>query len=550
MLQNAIYSGSCCYRTIEYHPERMMIDIVKQYRQWFFALFCAVCAVCIGYEWCFPKYCHVSFDYSLSHQNTSCRMEAKTKTSTEKSFSSLLRRGEGRASFRIKVDEIDKLQLFFSKFKGKLDINDLVVCGRDAYELTPSTKLNLRNITASGITKSGSFSLSNADKQHSNLEILLPEKVRGARGVHWSNLLTIIACTCFLVWSFADIWSRRKLQSSPFRIPKLANIEFLRIVFTLMVVLRHIALVCPSAHNTGEQGVQFFFLLSGYLLFLTYRPERSLASFAANKLIRFVPLVILGCVLCGAGVESLKCIFCLQGTGLLTRDVALNEPAWYIAVLFWCSLFYFAFRRYVRLEIGNFIIATLVFVLLIVVLQSGGGRYKIVLDFYPLGLLDGIVCMGLGYLMAQCCVRPEKQESCAGLCMKTTLLELVVIGYVFCSMFYEECRLHGGIWMRISHIALLYLFVMKRGYISSFFERPIFARLSRYCLAIYLTHWCVIVLANQYIAPWNPELVFEYEKFFIVGGMLLATIIGVLAHHIVEIPVNRFLFGRLVNRTN
>lgn len=306
---------------------RKMIVITKQYRLWLVALFCTLCAVCLGYKWCFPKYCCVKFDYVLSHQNTSCRVEAKARHATERSLSSLLRRGSGTASFRVRGKRLDKIHLIFSKFNGSLEISNLTIQGRNTVTLNQRWKLKVQHAKSSALSQDNKIILDNAGVQGARVECRLPIPVRGSRSIHWSNLLTTAGCACFLIWACGDMWRRRKLQPAPLKTPELVNIEFLRVAFTLMVVLRHIAIMCPAACNTGEQGVQFFFLLSGYLLFLTYRPDRSLASFAVNKLIRFVPLVILGCVLSGAGVESLKSVFCLQGTGLLTRDVALNQPA-------------------------------------------------------------------------------------------------------------------------------------------------------------------------------------------------------------------------------
>ena len=85
--------------------------------------------------------------------------------------------------------------------------------------------------------------------------------------------------------------------------------------------------------------MQFFFLLSGYLLAVTYRPERKIFDLAVNRYIRFVPLVVFGGLLAGGEWRSFQGLWMLQNMGLGIGDVP-NAPAWYIAVLFWCTLFF------------------------------------------------------------------------------------------------------------------------------------------------------------------------------------------------------------------
>lgn len=506
------------------------------------ALVCifSLLSVIAAYGWCFPKFCAVEIDYSLTNANCLYSVATKQGDEIEKISPVLLRRGSGTREVYLKADELSSLTLQFGKFTGEITLHGIELRGRTDACVTLPGAVSVKNAKiVPGPANCISF---RAVKTAPLLEIYCSKAIKGERCIEWSNLLTVGGCSFFLFWVLVDMWSDRKKKREAFQTPKLANIEFLRVFFTLMVVLRHIALICPAAANTGEWAVQFFFLLSGYLLFYTYRPERLVLSYAKDKVIRFVPLVVLGSVLCGAGAESLKGIFCLQGTGLLTRDVALNQPSWYIAVLFWCSLFYFALRRYVQIFQGNIIIGCVCFFLLIITVQSDGDRYKMVLEFFPLGLLDGIISMGLGYLMAQCCTRPQHpdiEKTDAG----WTLVELGVIAYVVLSMFCMEYRLEGIIWVRISHITLLYLFIMKRGAITNMLEHRVFACMAQYCLSIYLTHWCIIELTRSYLIKKYPGLISQHEWACIAVGMVIAIVIGVLAHHLVEKPATQYLFS-------
>ena len=73
---------------------------------------------------------------------------------------------------------------------------------------------------------------------------------------------------------------------------RMANIEFLRVVFTIAVLCCHF-FNGMGIWNSGGYGVCFFFILSGFFLAMTFSPEKSVCDVLKNMIIKFTPLIVL-----------------------------------------------------------------------------------------------------------------------------------------------------------------------------------------------------------------------------------------------------------------
>lgn len=81
-------------------------------------------------------------------------------------------------------------------------------------------------------------------------------------------------------------------------LPRLYNMEFLRIFFTFCIFSCH---VCDMFQivNYGRFSVEFFFILSGFFLYYTIDRQKDLPNFIIKKIIRFLPLMLFGEIVCG-----------------------------------------------------------------------------------------------------------------------------------------------------------------------------------------------------------------------------------------------------------
>ena len=185
--------------------------------------------VLAAYEWCFPKFCTVEIDYSLSNTNCLYSTETKQGTTIEKTSPVLLRRGNGTRAAQLKADSLSSLTLQFGKFTGEITLHSIELKGQtDAPVALPGT-VSVKNAKiVPGPANSITFS---AVKTAPRLEIPLSTAIEGKRWIDWSNFLTVAGSGFFLFWVLADMWAGRKLRKEPFKAPELANIEFLRVFF-------------------------------------------------------------------------------------------------------------------------------------------------------------------------------------------------------------------------------------------------------------------------------------------------------------------------------
>lgn len=327
-----------------------------------------------------------------------------------------------------------------------------------------------------------------------------------------------------LIFLQRNTWQKAEIKQRP-----LQNVEFLRVFFTVGVVCFHF-FGQIGLWNNGGQGVEFFFILSGYFLALTFNQDTKLLDFAKQKFIRWVPLIVFGGFLSGGYLSCFKGMFFVQNTGLY-GEIA-NPPAWYLGVLFWVLLFYFAVAKVFDAQKRNLIIGSLAFFACIVVFQSQGDRLETVLMYIPRGMFRGLGMVGAGFVLASVCVRDNHAVAGSRI---YSFVELMITVVVLSGVFFKIDLIKNGVFQTIGHIMLIWLFVQKRGMVSDFFEKRIWTALSKYCLAIYLTHFSVVGLIWTF--PQYHIWVTEHKISMITGVLLCSFGLGVAAHHLIEKPM-------------
>ncbi len=347
------------------------------------------------------------------------------------------------------------------------------------------------------------------------------------------NILIVVYMTLF--------WLRTMMKGLPAAGPvptKMMNVEFLRILFTVDVVLAHF-IACLNVPFNAGLPVEFFFILSGYFLALKFNPDKTVPQIAKARFAAWMPLIVFGGLLCNGNLQSFKALLFLQSTGIAFDNVP-NAPAWYLAILFWVSIFYFCVFRAFKAETAKLVVGTLSFLLSVVCAQTGVGIWDRIFLYFPRGLITGTACVGIGCMLAQVCVRNGNAsvKKGAGVVEALLLAYVVVAGFVKGAAFREWAA-----WI-IVYVALIALFIRKEGAVSRFFERPVFARAAQYSLSVYLTHWFLSVNFQDAISvnlPWVMA-----HKFLVAAMMLTASaLLGIIARHAVEIPFGNWLKKKL-----
>ena len=363
------------------------------------------------------------------------------------------------------------------------------------------------------------------------------EKLRGRISVIWFKFLTIGILAFWSAMASISVFNNRNQPKTPEKLPKIMNLEFLRIVFTFGVVWHHFV-GNFKIWNASWLGVEFFFILSGFLLVLTFKPERSFIDFIKNKWIRFMPLTVFGgmaFLVFEQHIDATRLfsdLFFYARTGL--TDDGYNPPAWYISVLMIVSGFYFYMMKNVKKETVNLLIAVFVFFSSVYVVRFDDKTIGIING----RLMRGVACIGLGYFLAEI-YKLLKDRSVVR--QKTyNLIEFGVFVFATLSIFIKAWYA-GRVVTCIAFMAVILLFALRKGAVSQFFEKPVFAKMTKYCLAVYLTHYAICVHVLNRLLAKHGDWIFSHGAVSIAGVIVSVIVLGVFAHHVIEKPSTKAL---------
>lgn len=332
----------------------------------------------------------------------------------------------------------------------------------------------------------------------------------------------------FLLCSIYTVTGRKSVFGD--KTPAIKNVEFLRLVFTVGVVCEH---TCGALklYSAGWLGVEFFFILSGFFLTLTFNPAKTVAGFVKSKFAHFAPLTLF----CAIG--KLKLIPLLQS--LLFMQVwitpAMPEQSWYLGVLFWVGLFYFCMMKTFPEKYNDIIFGVLTFAAYSWMNKYGWAR-----------LPRGIAGIGLGYFVARVFRIESAKNAPDG--RPNPLYSLAEAGVLFYSagtVFVKALYPENTITAIAAFAALILLFVLRRGCVSRFFEKPVFAKIAACSFAIYMTHMLVV---HDMVENWRakyPAVAAADPATTAFLTVLYSCVFGWAVWRYVEIPASTWLKNKL-----
>lgn len=343
----------------------------------------------------------------------------------------------------------------------------------------------------------------------------------------------------FLLFAFMTygmvytLFSKKKLYDVS--VPKLKNVEFLRLLFTFCIVAHHMTPVVDF-FNEGWLGVEFFFILSGFFLMITFNSERTGGEFVRSKIAHFIPLTVLAAVFNGKFALIPANMLFLQGTGLAA---AVPPQGWYLGVLFWVTLFYFYILKTFRPEISKLIIAVLTF------LAYGAFKNNWSNALISFQMIRGIAGIGLGYFLGCLWKSENAKGEYQGKTMPYTIAEMLILPYSIGLMFVKPLYPDNKIFAVISFAALIVLFVLKRGAVSRFFEKSVLAKISCCSFAIYMTHENLVRNIAFGIMDKYPAIANDFKGVLVFSTLLLSYGLGVLVWKYAEAPAARWLKSKM-----
>ena len=354
------------------------------------------------------------------------------------------------------------------------------------------------------------------------------------------------------------------------------NIDFLRFMLAVMIVIIHIihiaalpllntqaAFLYRDNTVTMARCVEFFFIISGFFLILTYKPALTVVDFIKGKAIRLLPVIvftlIIFLIISLFGITKFWAMDNIFTLLFLSGMQVANHPspyqglgnihsAWFVSVLFWISLLYFYLIKYFNKHTVN------LFTVTTVLLSSYWLSYNVNLvihTFVIRGLFGiGLGCI-LGFLYKEYAYKLETLNFNFIAKIFFTLLEMGTLGYlIFGLCLSKKDRLVIADLIFLFVVTFI-LFILKQGYFSKLLENNISVFLGHISYSIFITHnlWLDIFQKYYFIPNGMGANIFTSARNFfsvITLPLLVCILFGALTYFLVEKPMTKYLNKKFI----
>ena len=340
---------------------------------------------------------------------------------------------------------------------------------------------------------------------------------------------------------------------------KIQTFDTLRVVFCVSIFLNHCSflkdnrvgdVLFESFLHNGRFGVTFFFVLSAFCIYRSYRnydfKVENYFHFIFNRIKKIYPLYV--CtnlyvaffqVINGRELVSVVKEFVLSLTLLQTMSIKywgiLNSVGWFLStifVLYVLSPFLIIFIRRLHNTIIIAIIACILFAIIpvmdfCVALGAHAGMYseevsKLLNYVFPIYWIP-IYAIGMIFGKISFNINIDRNRG------EYTFLETATI---IISLIIYLCGINGVDWMLeyksifyvLSCVSMVVVFSLEKGSISLFLSNSKLTKLSKYNSEIYLLHYAVIFFGGiQCLCGFSTTLmgsIFELIVFFFITVLL------------------------------
>lgn len=360
------------------------------------------------------------------------------------------------------------------------------------------------------------------------------------------------------------------------------NVDFLRFIFAIAILFYHFGSSPGSFGILLKENspifqniytlfrldficVDFFFIMAGFFLFKSIKVSQDTTYFIKNKIIRLVPVIwfsILICMICSIFINNFQfqinnnipLIFLVDQIGF-NKCTSCTPQAWFVCALFWVSLFYFYIHKIFDKKYFNLItwIITAISISFIINCNAPGfaGNFRNSLIVFNHGTMRGLAGIGLGYFILMLYEQKFLQKITNFGKIIISALETYLIIFIFYYLFFAG-KIPGNCYFIyiINFSILLYLFLIKQGFISKILDNNISTILGSWSYSIYIMHILIRNIINCLITIPHKEIALEYPIFIFSTGILLSIIVGSLTYYFFEKPVGNYLKKKFLNNTS
>lgn len=326
------------------------------------------------------------------------------------------------------------------------------------------------------------------------------------------------------------------------------SISFFRFIFTLVIAFWHFAMLSKEWLKSGYIVVEFFFILSGFLLYQSSHKPIGTIEYTKNKLSKFwfkaaVITIIISLTSGSIAFNNLnnflqytaKVLLLMVDVVPFDKNIQLgNGPIWYLTVLIWGGTFIYAIiKTYPKKQ--KLILAIICFVCYTIVLNHSYDLNDV--WAYPLPLLRGLAGISLGCILNY--IVNEHVNEHSNIIGKTLIDITGILGFIISTILLFITDVHG-ILPVICYSFIIIACFKQNSAISKMLNRPIFSKLASTSFEIFIGHIFVTKIVfkiMQYCCGTNiSQTIDTTEKVF---GSILYIITLFIFGYIYQKACNR-----------
>ena len=372
---------------------------------------------------------------------------------------------------------------------------------------------------------------------------------------------------------------KQNIYNQNFKLPKFKNIEFLRFVFVSILVYFHLVQVFISRNITSYLPleflsrsayilVEFFFILAGFFLYFDIQKYKDISSYVKKRFLRlwFVPAFVVLLSIISAPfmkyiivnyVNSLLNILFLNNIGL-TNSVSNYVHTWYICVLFWVSLLYFCLFKLFDYKRVLFFVAIMVYLSYVAIFQalkgSFGSHETVLYGLLTSGMLRGIAGLGIGLMMGMIyerymCLHKVNNNKTTSIFYPIifSIAEIVILFVLGNLLVFKIWKINNDFIFIPLFVALIWLFLLKKGMISKLLENKISDFLGKFSYSIFVMQGYLIILFYTMFETKFAQLIPEQRLLTLSIGYIFAVFGGILVYYLIEKPSSNWCKNKFLN---
>lgn len=354
---------------------------------------------------------------------------------------------------------------------------------------------------------------------------------------------------------------------------RIKNIEFLRILMIFGIIMHHAFInaswsldglfpnielfqMLKKAFWFANNGVEGFFIISGFLFTLTFKKVNTFVQFVSKKYLRLAPVILFATGICF--IASLFSLIEFDFFNNLLTVLLVNNfiirwgcgavgSVWYVSVLMTCYVLFFPIKKYVvdaKKYCLTLFLLTVFGYLMLEILRHGNysGAYQNI-GILNVGFLRGLGGFGLGALLGEIYKQYAEKINIFDLKKYYAHFSLCEV-FLISGLIWWLCFIHikfNNIIFVLMFTLLFVLFILNKGCISNFFDKNIWSTLSKYVYSIFVTHTLIYKLFSCHFWIKYPEFVNSYSIIPVIINLFLVILLGIFTYHFIEVPFAKFL---------